>query len=132
MNKLFIAFGLASTLAIFGCSKEVEAEKEAASNTSTTAEAPAEVSSDIPQFSSPEIQKFAKEYAVFQKEIMDAAKSGDAAKIQELQGKATEWIGKAQEVEQQMTPEDAQKWANWTQKLVEESMQNMPMPQASQ
>ncbi|CEN38072.1 conserved exported hypothetical protein [Capnocytophaga canimorsus] len=52
---------------------------------------------EVPKFKSPEVQKFADEYANYYKEVSEAVKSGSAEKVQQLQTKATEWATKSQE-----------------------------------
>lgn len=82
----------------------------------------ASASSDLPKFSTPEVQKFADEYSAFINESIDAAKSGDAAKIQELTVKSQEWVTKSQAVMAKMTPEDAKLWSEYYAKLSQQMM----------
>ena len=82
----------------------------------------ASASSDLPKFSTPEVQKFAEEYSAFINESTDAAKSGDAAKIQELTVKSQEWVTKSQAVMAKMTPEDAKLWSEYYAKLSQQMM----------
>lgn len=105
-------------------------EKKVESTTGTeevskSAEAPASTanaSSDLPKFSTPEVQKFAEEYSAFINESTAAAKSGDAKKIQELTVKSQEWITKSQAVMAKMTPEDAKLWSDYYAKLSQQMM----------
>lgn len=130
MKKLFLAITVMGLVTVTSCKKEEakveDATEQATEDATTTAEETAEevdnttaAVSDIPQFSSPEIQKFAEEYAAYFNEVTEASKSGDAAKIQELSAKSVEWTKKASEWTQKMTAEDAQKWVEWSQKIAQ-------------
>src|SRR5690606_29446239 len=72
---------------------------------------------DIPQFSNPEVQQFAEEYAAFARDAAAAAQSGDAAKIQELQAKTVEWTRKIGEINQKLSSDDAQKFTEWVSEI---------------
>ncbi|MFJ1354120.1 hypothetical protein ACILDV_08425 [Capnocytophaga canimorsus] len=74
---------------------------------------------EVPKFKSPEVQKFADEYANYYKEVSEAVKSGSAEKVQQLQTKATEWATKSQEYLSKMTAEDAKTWSEWVTKLTQ-------------
>lgn len=120
MKKQFL-FLTAASIMFASCGGGAETPK---TETSTPAAAPAqevapvaEAASDVPKFSSPEVQALANEYGAFMKESMEAAKSGNAAKMQELQAKATEWATKTQAAAAKMTPEDAKLWGEYATKL---------------
>jgi len=83
-------------------------------------EAVAGALSEVPKFSNEETQKFAEEYAAFQKEAIEAAKAKDAAKVAELTQKAQEWAKSAQEKVLKMSPEDQKVWGEWAQKIATE------------
>ena len=128
MKKLFLAITVIGLVTVSSCKKEETKVEDATENATEEGAAAAEetaetvasstaTASDIPQFSSPEIQKFAEEYAAYYNDMMAASKSGDAAKIQELSAKSTEWAKKASDFTQKMTAEDAQKWVEWAQKI---------------
>ena len=128
MKKLFLAISVIGLISMTSCKKEeakvenatenaVENTTEAATNAADAVENTTAAVSDVPTFSNPDIQKFAEEYAAFYKEVSEAAKSGDAAKVQDLQAKGLEWAKKAADYTQKMTPEDAQKWVDWSQKI---------------
>lgn len=72
---------------------------------------------DIPQFSNPEVQQFAEEYAAFARDAAAAAQSGDAAKIQELQAKTVEWTRKIGEINQKLSSDEAQKFTEWVSEI---------------
>ena len=59
------------------------------------------------------MQKFASDYAKYTEDVIAAAKSNDAAKVAELQTKASEWATKSQAAVAKMTPEDAKKWSEF-------------------
>ena len=133
MRKLVFALGAVAMLSMVSCGKkETPAEKPAAeAATDSTAqetaqpaaegekavEAVAGALSEVPKFSNEETQKFAEEYAAFQKEAIEAYKSKDAAKITELTQKAQEWAKSAQEKMTKMSPEDQKVWGEWFQKI---------------
>ena len=129
MKKLFFPLAIAA-LTMTACKQEAKTEEtkaatEAAATETPAAEAPASAenaSSDLPKFSSPEIQKVAEEYSAFVNESVAASKSGDAAKIQALSAKAQEWATKSQTAMAKMTPEDVKLWTDYYTKLSQKMM----------
>ena len=132
MKKLVFALGAVAMLSMVSCGKkETPAEKPAAEAAADStaqeaaqpaveekaAEGVAGALSEVPKFSNEETQKFAEEYAAFQKEAIEAYKSKDAAKITELTQKAQEWAKSAQEKMTKMSPEDQKVWGEWFQKI---------------
>lgn len=128
MKKLFFALTLIGLVTATSCKKEeakvenatenaVENTTEAANDAAQVLNETAAAVAEIPSFSNPEVKKFAEEYAAFYEEVKQATTSGDVAKVQELQTKALDWAKKASEFTQKMTPEDAQKWVDWSQKI---------------
>ena len=77
--------------------------------------------SEVPKFSNEEVQKFAEEYAAYYKEVFEANKAKDAAKLAELGQKGVDFAKSAQEKLTKMTPEDAKLWADWAQKIATEA-----------
>lgn len=124
MKKLFLAITVIGLVTVTSCKKEEEKMNDAIQDTTeqvaeTTVEN-VEAANDvdaaiasIPQFSSPEVQKFAEEYAAFAKEAATAAQSGDTSKIQELQAKTVEWTRKIGEINQKLSADEAQKFNEW-------------------
>ena len=136
MKKLVFALGAVAMLSMVSCGKkETPAEKPAAEAAADStaqeaaqpaveekaAEGVAGALSEVPKFSNEETQKFAEEYAAFQKEAIEAAKAKDAAKVAELTQKAQEWAKSAQEKVLKMSPEDQKVWAEWAQKIAAEA-----------
>lgn len=129
MKKFFIPLAIAA-ITLTACKKEAKTEEtkattEQAAPEGAAVETPASTesaSSDLPKFSSPEVQKFAEEYSAFMNESAAAAKSGDAAKIQALSGKAQEWATKNQAAMAKMTPEDVKLWTDYSTKLSQKMM----------
>ena len=133
MKKLVFALGAVAMLSMVSCGKkETPAEQPATEATADSvaqeaeqaavegekvAENVADAFADVPKFSNEETQKFAEEYAAFQKEAIEAYKSKDAAKITELTQKAQEWAKSAQEKMTKMSPEDQKVWGEWFQKI---------------
>src|SRR5690606_5196115 len=108
MKKLVLSALFASSILVVSCQKkEAVVESESTTETTTTTD-PAmvtettttttETTLEVPKFSSPEVQKFAEEYTAYAKQQMEAVKSGDAAKISELQAKSAEWTKKQTEI----------------------------------
>ncbi|MFV0305653.1 MAG: hypothetical protein ACK5IC_09265 [Moheibacter sp.] len=130
MKKLFLAITVIGLVSLTSCKKEetkVEESTEQTAGTeetSTPEEAPVTKSSnsDVPEFSNADIQKFANEYNTFYQEMIEAANSGDATKMQDLQAKAMDWSTKVAELTQTMTPEDQQKFSEWAQKLAAQAV----------
>lgn len=136
MKKLVFALGAVAMLSMVSCGKkETPAEKpatEAAAADSTAQEAAqpaaeekaaegvAGALSEVPKFSNEETQKFAEEYAAYYKEVLEASKAKDAAKVAELGQKGQDLAKSAQEKMTKMTPEDAKVWGEWAQKIATE------------
>ncbi len=135
MRKLVFALGAVAMLSMVSCGKkETPAEKpateEAAKEGEATeqpaaeekaAEGVANAFADVPKFSNEEVQKFAEEYAAYYKEVFEANKAKDAAKLAELGQKGADFAKSAQEKLTKMTPEDAKLWADWAQKIATEA-----------
>jgi len=136
MKKLVFALGAVAMLSMVSCGKkETPAEKPAAeAATDSTAqetaqpaaegekavEAVAGALSEVPKFSNEETQKFAEEYAAYYKEVLEASKAKDAAKIAELGQKGQDLAKSAQEKMTKMSAEDAKVWGEWAQKIATE------------
>lgn len=122
MKKIILPL-LAASLAFVSCGGNTESTETVKVEEQTTPEQKTEttvtVTSEVPNFSTPEVQQFAKDYTAFVDETVAAAKAGDAAKIQELTGKAQEWATKSAEVAAKMTADDAKLWAEYASKLQE-------------
>jgi hypothetical protein len=124
MKKVLFALSLVGLTAMVSCKiEEVKVEATTVDSTATKTDAPVETTTEtttsvtVPTFSNDEVQKFASDYAKYTEDVMAAAKSNDAAKITELQAKATEWATKSQAVMAKMTPEDAKKWGEFVTSL---------------
>ena len=136
MKKLVFALGAVAMLSMVSCGKkETPAEKpateEAAADSTAqeTAEPAAEEKaaegvagalSEVPKFSNEETQKFAEEYAAYYKEVLEASKAKDAAKVAELGQKGQDLAKSAQEKMTKMSAEDAKVWGEWAQKIATE------------
>lgn len=135
MKKVFLAFTVIGLVTLTSCKTEdkkvEEVTENAAEETTQTAVEAVETMEntetailEVPQFSNPEVQKFANEYAAYTKEVIDAMTNKDAAKAMELQKQSVEWAQKAQGYTQKMTAEDKTAWENWTKKIAE-AVQNL-------
>jgi len=134
MKKVLFGLSVIGMTAMVSCKKE-EAKTEDAPATEVTAteetpatETPAVTTTttvEVPKFSTPEMQKFADEYAAYTAEAIAVSKSGDAAKITALQAKAQEWATKTTAAMSKMTPEDAQKWSTFATALAQEQANSM-------
>ena len=130
MKKVLFGLSVIGMTAMVSCKKEeVKTEEAPATEVTATEETPAAETTtatvEVPKFSTPEMQKFADEYAAYSAEAMAAAKSGDAAKITALQAKGTEWATKTTAAMSKMTPEDAQKWSTFATALAQEQANSM-------
>ena len=135
MKKLVFALGAVVMLSMVSCGKketpaeqpateEAAKEGEAAEQPAAeekAAEGVANAFADVPKFSNEEVQKFAEEYAAYYKEVFEANKAKDAAKLAELGQKGVDFAKSAQEKLTKMTPEDAKLWADWAQKIATEA-----------
>ena len=134
MRKLVFALGAVAMLSMVSCGKkETPAEKPATEETAKEGEATEQPAaeekaaegvagalSEVPKFSNEETQKFAEEYAAYYKEVLEASKAKDAAKVAELGQKGQDLAKSAQEKMTKMTPEDAKAWGEWAQKIATE------------
>ena len=130
MKKLVFALGAVAMLSMVSCGgkKETSAEQPATEATADSVaqeaeqaavegEKVADAFADVPKFSNEETQKFAEEYAAYYKELVEAGKAKDAAKLAELGQKGQELAKTAQEKMTKMSAEDAKVWAEWAQKI---------------
>jgi len=120
MKKVLFALSVVGLTAMVSCKKEeVKVETETVDSTAVPTEAPVveetetTTTIEVPTFSNDELQKFASDYAKYTEDVIKAGQDKDAAKVAELQAKATEWTSKAQAAAAKMTPEDAKKWADF-------------------
>lgn len=122
MKKLLFGLSILGMVAMVSC-KDAETKTEEATETEATGTeettvtetetADATSAVEVPKFSNEEVQKFADDYAAYYADVIAVTKSGDAAKIAELQTKATEWATKTQSVMTKMSPDDAKKWGEF-------------------
>ena len=129
MKKLVLSALFASTMLVVSCDNKKGVEETTTTETETTVDPATETQTtttttettlEVPKFSSPEAQKFAEEYTAYVKQSMEAAKSGDAAKISELQAKSAEWTKKQTELAAKLTPEDVKLLQEYAMKLSEQ------------
>ena len=136
MRKLVFALGAVAMLSMVSCGKketpaEQPATEEVAKDSAAeateqpaaeekAAEGVAGALSEVPKFSNEETQKFAEEYAAYYKEVLEASKAKDAAKVAELGQKGQDLAKSAQEKMTKMSAEDAKVWGEWAQKIATE------------
>ena len=129
MKKLVLSALFASTMLVVSCDNKKGVEETTTTETETTVDpvtdtqtttTTTETTLEVPKFSSPEAQKMAEEYTAYVKQSMEAAKSGDAAKISELQAKSAEWTKKQTELAAKLTPEDVKLWQDYYAKLAQQ------------
>lgn len=120
MKKVLFALSVVGLTTMVSCKKdEVKVETESVDTTAVETAAPVveetktTTTVEVPTFSNDEVQKFASDYAKYTEDVIAAAKSNDAAKVAELQTKASEWATKSQAALAKMTPEDAKKWSEF-------------------
>ena len=120
MKKVLFALSVVGLTTMVSCKKdEVKVETETVDSTAVETAAPVveetttTTTVEVPTFSNDEVQKFASDYAKYTEDVIAAAKSNDAAKVAELQAKASEWATKSQAALAKMTPEDAKKWSEF-------------------
>lgn len=126
MKKILLTAVLVGSLV--ACDKKAETTDSPAPETPTTetpapeTPAPSETpaNSSTVKLSNPEAQKIADEYGTFIKEYMEAYKSGDATKIQDLTTKQQEWGTKLATSMAKMSPEDAKILSEYMQQVAQE------------
>lgn len=120
MKRIFIALVL--TAGLIACNNKKSEEKTSGkdttitTNTDTKTEENKEVTTNVngvPNFSDPEVQKFANDYYTFLQEYKAALK--DPSKAAEMTKTMGEWTNKTTEISMKLAanPEDAKKWADW-------------------
>ena len=123
MKKIFLSFAVAGLVLMTSCKKEAEKVAEdakeavAAGEDVAVADAVVNASSDVPKFSNPDVQAYVEKFSVYSKEMIEASKSGDMTKIQELTAKAQEFSTEAQKLGASMSPEDAKLFADYMMKI---------------
>lgn len=126
MKKVVLALGVIAMVSMTSCNKDKKVEEgateatEQAEGTSEEGTEEAASSIEVPEFSTPEMNEYAKEYAAYLEEVAEVTKSGDAEKIKELAEKGKDWAAKSAEKLKTMTPEDMQKWSEWASKIAQE------------
>lgn len=128
MKKIILTIAAVGLITATACKKEEVKTTDNAVIENGTTEMPPVVNNEtaanvggveVPKFSNPDVQQFANEYAEYVNESMAAAKSGDAAKVQELTAKSQEWSAKQSALGSKMTPEDAKLFSDFSMKLVQ-------------
>ena len=135
MKKLVLSALFASTILVVSCEKKepvveetitTETETTIDPNTETqTTTTTTETTLEVPNFSSPDAQKLAEEYTAYVKQSIEAAKSGDTAKMTELQAKAGEWTKKQTELAGKLSAEDVKLWQEYAMKLADQQAASM-------
>lgn len=132
MKKVLFALSIVGLTAMVSCKKEeVKVETESVDTSTSATDAPVveetttTTTVEVPKFSTNELQTFASDYAKYSEDVIKASQDNDASKLADLQGKAGEWSAKAKEAAAKMTPEDAQKWADFSKALADAQAQAM-------
>ncbi len=119
MKRFFAILGLAG-LMISCNNKKTEVKTTGKDTTVTTTEtktddktATVTNTNGVPNFTDPEVQKFANDYYAFMNEYKGALR--DPSKAMEMTKTMQEWAGKATEISMKLAanPEEAKKWADW-------------------
>src|SRR5688572_14136528 len=136
MKKLLSLIALVGIMASCNNKKEEKTDVKTdttatvpADNTNTTPADNTTPTGDVPTFSDPEVQKYVNDYSAFVAAYVEAYKSKDMTKVQELSTKATEWTSKTQNIAMKLAnnPEEATKFSNYMTKLSQD-WSNAMMP----
>ena len=118
---------LASTLVSCESTKKTETTKESSeisangdTVTKITTKTTETVKTDVPTFSSEEVNKGLAEYAKLKDEYVAAVKSKNAAEIKALSDKYTAWANQATGWASKLKPDEIQKYSDYMLKLSEE------------
>jgi len=118
---------LASTLVSCESTKKTETTKDSSeisangdTITKITTKTTETVKTDVPTFSSEEVNKGLAEYAKLKDEYVAAVKSKNAAEIKALSDKYTAWANQATGWASKLKPDEIQKYSDYMLKLSEE------------
>ncbi|TBO42426.1 hypothetical protein [Pedobacter kyonggii] len=118
---------LASTLVSCDSTKKTETTKDSSeisangdTITKITTKTTETVKTDVPTFSSEEVNKGLAEYSKLKDEYVAAVKSKNAAEIKALSDKYTAWANQATGWASKLKPDEIQKYSDYMLKLSEE------------
>lgn len=134
MKKILLVFAAVGFISFMSCKDTAKSAMEdveettdqaivsatgAAQKAGTTIDELQNVAVEVPTFSNPELQKFADEYGEFFQQVRYAAQTGDEQQLLNLQNEAPNWTKRLEDYTQQMTPEDMEKWEEWSKKIAD-------------
>ena len=97
--------------------KDIHYQIESGQNVDDNLATASKTATEIPQFSTGELQEFAQSYAKYFEEIAIAQSEKDEEKLEKLLAEGLDWSKKVANWTQKMTEEDAQKWIRWSSRL---------------
>ena len=132
MKKLFFVIAITGIMTSCKDKKDEKKVEDTMTTPSTTEPTTTEPSSlettsvaGVPNFSDPEVQKFANDYAAFIANYKAGMK--DPAKMADLTKNMQEWSTKSQSIGMKLAskPEEAKKWTEWVTAISKELMPSM-------
>ncbi len=124
MKKVLLVLAVAATMVACNNKKKGDAKVEGDTTTTTTTNTTnttttTTVSDGVPTFADAEVQSYVNDYTAFVNSYMEAYKSKDMTKVQELSGKMQEWSGRSMTIGQKLAnnPEEAKKFSDYMTKL---------------
>jgi hypothetical protein len=132
MKKISLLLAVVSVFSLTSCKDDKNAiENQNVTNSTATqgkeTSKNKSISSEIPNFSDPEVQKHIEKYDAFVKDYLAAIKEKDIIKMEELGPKVHEWATKEQLVLKKLAadPTEAKKYNEYIQKLAQEIQKAM-------
>lgn len=123
MKKLFAVLALAGVMVSCNNKKKDEKKVEGDTTTTTTVEptttTTTTTTTGVPTFADAEVQQYVNDYTAFVQSYVDAYKTKDMTKVQELSAKMTDWSTRSTAIGQKLaaSPEEAKKFADYMTKL---------------
>lgn len=135
MKKIFAVLALVGVMTSCKDKKKDEKKVEETTTTTepttttTTTTTETTTSSDVPKFADADVQKYVDDYTAFVKGYVEAYKTKDMTKVQELSAKASEWATKSMDIAKKLAanPDDATKFSNYISKLSQDMTAAMTM-----
>ncbi|MBI5856571.1 MAG: hypothetical protein HZB42_02875 [Sphingobacteriales bacterium] len=124
MKKLFAILAIAGVMVACNNKKKDEKKPEGDSTattttTTTTTDPTTTTVAGVPTFADAEVQSYVNDYTAFVNSYIDACKTKDMSKVQDLSLKATDWTSRSMDVVKKLAAnqEEATKFSDFMSKM---------------